>query len=511
MDKLKSLQRHTAAFTFLLYLMCAIFAVAVGIAIGSTVTPLAGALSAMAIVLLGGILLSLSVASESIKPTEFLARAILHVSSENSTVAPPDLKSLPSGQEFFERLARIVYDNASGNKVATVDSENATATSGAMEKTLLWNSPLPIYALDKENKILFINNAGVEYGGLKDKECIGKPLYDVLSLSFAGENTLESWLAESHSERLTGSQTWDRVRLELDDNTVKQCDMAASFSKDNSDGVETIIVLFDHTARYTQDDRGASFVAMAVHELRTPLTIMRGYIEVFEDEIADKLDPEQAEFMRTMGAQAQSLSSFVNNIQNFTRIEDNQLSVEMKEDDWAAILESTLKDLEMRARVRHKTLKLEIDGTLPPVAVDHTTIKEVIINIVENSIKYTHNDEPIIIRACVKEENWVETTIEDKGIGIPTGLVGHIFDKFYRSHRSSKAVGGTGLGLYLSKAIVVAHGGQIWVKSKEGEGTTFGFTVPTAASVASELHSTDNAAIVRGAHGWIKNHSMYRG
>ncbi len=83
----------------------------------------------------------------------------------------------------------------------------------------------------------------------------------------------------------------------------------------------------------------------------------------------------------------------------------------------------------------------------------------------------------------------------------------HLFEKFYRSHRSRNQVGGTGLGLYLSKAIVDAHGGRLWVRSREGQGSTFGFTVQPYTNLADKQKNGDD--ITRGAHGWIKNHSLY--
>jgi two-component system sensor histidine kinase VicK len=86
----------------------------------------------------------------------------------------------------------------------------------------------------------------------------------------------------------------------------------------------------------------------------------------------------------------------------------------------------------------------------------------------------------------------------------------NLFDKFYRNHRTKTEVGGTGLGLFLCKSIIDAHGGQIWAKSKEGEGSTFGFTLVPYAKLADELKTGDNADITRTAHGWIKNHSLYR-
>ena len=507
MERLKRLKRHYTALSFLLYVIVAIVAGAAGIGVASSFGATAGVATALTIIVVGALLSSLAISNEAIKSTEFLTKAILHVSSEHSTVAAPDLMSVPADREFFESLATHVYDLAS----KSLNMSDSGETENNPQKAVLANMPLPMFALDSNNTVVYVNQAACEYAGMIDGECVGKRLFDIIKLSFASDNSLEEWLKSSSTEKLTGTQSWDRVRLERKDGKVVQCDLAVRFNKDNPEGVEAVVLLFDHTQRYTQDDRGASFVAMAVHELRTPLTVMRGYIEVFEDEIADKLDAEQAEFMRTMSAQAQQLSSFVNNIQNFTRIEDGQFTVDPKEDDWVKILESTLADLELRARVRHKVLKLEVAPDLPHVAVDHTTIKEVLVNLIENAIKYTHSDDPIMIRSYLKDPNTVETVIEDKGIGIPESLIGHIFDKFYRSHRSSKAVGGTGLGLFLSKAIVTAHGGQIWVKSKEGEGTTFGFTVPTVNGLATVTPAADNGDIVKGAHGWIKNHTMYRG
>jgi signal transduction histidine kinase len=82
--------------------------------------------------------------------------------------------------------------------------------------------------------------------------------------------------------------------------------------------------------------------------------------------------------------------------------------------------------------------------------------------------------------------------------------------KFYRDHRNRAQIGGTGLGLYLSKAIIDAHGGNLWVRSKEGQGSTFGFTLIPYSQLTEELRKTGNTEIVRSAHGWVKNHSLYR-
>lgn len=463
----------------------------------------------------GTILLDICLTKPLLSSTEFLARAILHVSSEQSGTPPPDAKTIKASREFMERLAGYVYDMSSKGvmnqypQTAGAEITEQRPISGTFDP--LKTTPLPYFIIGKDKTIIDASQCSYTYLNTTTDKVIGKPLYDVLKLAFSSDDTLDNWLEFTEKKSVTGSRTWDRVKLILADGSMKQLDLAAHYSKNDSQNQELAVILFDHSEKYGRDDSGASFVSMAVHELRTPLTIMRGYIEVFEDELADKLDSEQTEFLRNLSVQAQQLGSFVSNIQNLARIEENALELQLKQENWSEVLGSALNDMEVRAKVRHKTIKRNIPDDLPLVGVDRVTIYEVIVNIVENAIKYTHTDAPIIVSVSVKDNNWVETTIQDHGIGIPDGLLGHIFDKFYRSHRSSKSVGGTGLGLYIAKTIVEAHGGEVWVKTKEGEGSTFGFTIPTYESVASQANSSDNNAIERRAHGWIKNHTLYRG
>ncbi len=476
-----------------------------------------------AVLVIGTALVSVGLAGPYLATTEFLARAILHVSSEQADTAAPNTKSIKASKEFMERLASYVYDMSSAsvmsqyptkqlahaspnNQSSSVAPQTATSSIDSMKM-----SPVPFFIINKSREVISASQSGLAFIDIGAGNIIGKKFYDLLRFSFPSNDTLDSWLSFTESKSVTASRSWDRVKVITPNEKTKQVDMSVRFSKDDSNGNEITIVLFDQTEKYGQDDAGASFVSMAVHELRTPLTIMRGYIEVFEDELEGKLDSEQSEFLRNLSVQAQQLGSFVSNIQNLARIEANALELQLKSDNWSEVLGTTLNDMDMRARVRHKTIERDIADNMPAVGVDRTTIYEVIVNIVENAIKYTHSDAPIKVSSYLKNDDWIETTVEDRGIGIPDGLLGHVFDKFYRSHRSSKSVGGTGLGLYISKTIVEAHGGEIWVKTKEGVGSTFGFTIPTYSSIASQANSSDNNSIERSAHGWIKNHTLYRG
>lgn len=165
--------------------------------------------------------------------------------------------------------------------------------------------------------------------------------------------------------------------------------------------------------------------------------------------------------------------------------------------------------MRLRAQVHNKTIEVNIQPNLPTVALDRVSIQEVINNLLDNAIKYSGEAEKqIIVSTRLNKEGLVETSVQDFGVGMPNNVVQNLFEKFYRNHRTQAQFGGSGLGLYLSKAIISAHGGQIGVTSKEGQGSTFSFTLLPYSQLADELK--DNKEITRSAHGWIKNHSMYR-
>lgn len=371
--------------------------------------------------------------------------------------------------------------------------------------------PLPLIVLDKEQTILFANKAAGTYLKREAAEMIGQNVYSVLDMSFPATPTFDKWLEEAKTNKAVATKRWEHVKAAIPaENITRQFDLAAYFNQANPEGYETLLVLFDHTKQYEQDDQGLSFVALAVHELRSPVTILRGYIEAFEEELDGKLTPELTDFMHKMKASAQKLSSFINNILDVSRIENDKLTLKLHEESWPEIVKDAVDDISLRARLQGVEIEVAIADDLPTVGVDKVGIYEVISNLLDNAIKYSGESKKIIISAQLSKEGLVETTVQDFGVGIPVGVVPSLFEKFYRSHRSKEQVGGTGLGLYLSKTIVEAHGGHIWVQSKEGQGSVFGFTVVPYAQLA-ETSKADNKDIVRGAHGWIKNHSLYRG
>ncbi len=466
----------------------------------------------MTVVVLAGLSVAITTiisgmaASYVLDPLRALHDAIVHIAPASTAVQAPNLNKLQLGRELVTSLALQVYQFASQQN----GTEQAEHRKGLIQAAnVVEHLPLPLFVFNKEQQVTNSSNSALEYCQLESSQLFGRPLYESLNLEFPSEQTLEAWLNDCQKNKITDTQTWERVRVTLPDESVRQCDIAAYYNRDNPSGTEFILTLFDRTAIYDQDDTSLSFVALAVHELRTPLTMLRGYIEVFQDELEGKLDPEMEGFMHKMSYSAQSLSTFINNILNVSRVESNQLVLHLREEKWDDVIKTATADLQLRAQVHGKTLEFHIADNLPTVAADRVSIGEVITNLIDNAMKYGGESKQIVISASLRKDGLIETTVQDFGVGIPNSVLPNLFEKFYRNHRTRAQIGGSGLGLYLCKAIVTAHSGQIWAQSTEGQGSTFGFTLLPYDQLAEE-QKTGNNDIVRGAHGWIKNHSLYR-
>lgn len=469
------------------------------------------------VMLLGSLLLAvclslgimLLVSGAALQPLGALWQLILHLSPSDHGVSAPQLDSLHFGRELVASLSAQVYQFA--DVTSRTAAESRQQASDLSRNFVAQNLPLPLIVLDANETITFANEAAAQYLGLKSPDIIGKNVYMILDMSFPSEATFDSWLKTVKTKNATAVSSWQRVRLTVrDDRPERLFDLAAYYNRDNPAHNETMLVLFDHTKQYSQDDQAVSFIALSVHELRTPLTLLRGYIEVFEEEVDTSGNAELADFMEKMRAQAEQLMAFVNNILNVARVDNNQLELHLEEAPWPDILNQAIKALALRAKVRGIRLHCHLATDLPSVGVDRISIVEVINNLVDNAIKYSGSSQLIEIETHLTQDGLVETTVEDYGVGIPSGVMPNLFTKFYRDHRNRAQIGGTGLGLYLSKAIVNAHGGNLWVRSKEGQGSTFGFTLVPFARLAADAKQTGNQDLVRGAYGWIKNHSLYR-
>ncbi len=445
----------------------------------------------------------------SIRPLEMIWQAVWHVSPGKSNTPAPNLESVKAGRELVSAVVNQVYEMASSAPTVGVDAASTGDSTGTTPSKLIEAMPLPVLILDKNWNVTLANDAACTYLQRTRENVLGKGINDVMHMAFRGDDTFDSWLKTTSENKAVATHSWEQVKLTGVEGTSKKFDLAASYSRDNSEGNEVVLVLFDKSGAYDVQEQATSYVALAVHELRTPLTMLRGYIELFEDELGDQLSVEHKEFMRKMSVSAQSLAAFVSNILNVARIDEDQFVLSLHEANWKDVLTEIVQNLEIRAQVKGKQLQLEIADDLPTVGIDKISMYEVVNNLVDNAIKYSGQSSNVVIQASVGKQGLIETTVTDYGDGMPQNVLNGLFTKFYRSHRSKNAVSGSGLGLYLVKTIVKAHGGDVWVKSKEGEGSTFGFSLQPFSQIAQNNKSGGDG-IERQASGWIKNHSLYR-
>ena len=206
------------------------------------------------------------------------------------------------------------------------------------------------------------------------------------------------------------------------------------------------------------------------------------------------------------------LSSYVNNILNAAKYDRKHLRLHLSEERITDIYKTISDDMQLRASAQNRLLVIDIPDTLPTVAADNNAVGEVLGNLIDNAIKYS-NEGGLVHVTAHATPGFVEVAVIDRGIGIPVSVMPNLFHKFYRSHRSRETIAGTGIGLYISKAIVSSHGGTITARSVENEGSTFSFTLPIYDSVADKLKSggDNNQSLIEHGSGWIRNHSLYRG
>lgn len=464
------------------------------------------------IILLGvavifGIIFGLITGKVITKPTRYIAQAILHVSPSEHLVAAPNPDELRLGKELVGVLSRQVYSYAT---VAQTTLENPGQE--ALPPTFLDQLPVATFGIDEKGIITLANNKGLEL--LKVDKIVGEEFSKYIQLTTAEttETPVIEWLSQNRQSGVTSLQTWQKLELRsLNEGMLGYFDVAISFNKHSASGIETVITLYDHSEAYTEETAAISFIALAVHELRTPITILRGYIEAFDEELGTNATPETIDYLKKMNASAQGLTTFISNLLNVAKINQNQLSLTLTEGNWNKVLPEIIDGLRNKAAVNGKQIELRMQPDLPTVAIDRLTIGEVITNLIDNAIKYSPEEaRDITVISKISSEGLIETTVEDHGVGIPTAIMPNLFNKFSRNHRNQARIGGTGLGLYLSKAIVTAHKGNIWASSKENEGSTFGFTLIPYDQLAKDDQTGNNGDIVQTPHGWIKNHSMQR-
>lgn len=435
-------------------------------------------------------------------PFKNLLNAIVHAAGEPTSTPLPNPNSTPYAGIGFKKVLQTVYELSGKSDTPEPESTKKSMHYEILDRAL--NSTKTGFAiLNHHGKILYANKAApikVTTRGLEE-----------FQLNFVHDKTLDEWLIECEAHDVHAERTWRRVSNKLPGEEDRRIfDIVASYQKGSS--AEVVLTFIDYTDQYMPEEEELDFIAFAAHELRGPITVIRGYLDVLDDELGDQIEEDQKMLLGRLTVSASRLSSYINNILNASRYDRRHLKVHLSEDSIAHIYATISDDMELRAAAQQRLLSVDIPENLPTIAADHGSISEVLGNLIDNGIKYSHEGGTVHISAEAKGE-FVEVSVRDEGIGMPTSVVSNLFHKFYRSHRSRETIAGTGIGLYICKAFIESHGGTISVRSAEGEGSTFVFSLPIFSTIADKLASDKNSneEFIRKKEGWIKNHSMYRG
>jgi len=244
------------------------------------------------------------------------------------------------------------------------------------------------------------------------------------------------------------------------------------------DGKESGIVTIIHDVTHERevDRMKTEFISTAAHELRTPLTSIQGFSELLlmRDDFTEK---ERKKYLEYINKQSAGLAVIINDILDVSRIESGK-SINL--DKKVCRLGDDIKQIVsyFESTAQHHTIELELPEKALELLCDKDKMSQVFSNLLSNAIKFSPEGGAIKVKAEVIGDQY-HFSIQDEGTGITPEEVEKIFDKFYRIDASDTAIGGTGLGTTIVKQIVEAHGGEVWVESELGKGTTVRFTIPT--------------------------------
>lgn len=443
-----------------------------------------------------------------LKPTHDLINLILKLKTQDQVVDVPKSKLFDYDESGLTKLMQYVYDLKISNSLLTQQQDNkADKDTTKLPLFLLQSldaSNVGIAILDHHQKIIYANEAAPVKHGIDDEL--------EFCLQFRGKDTIANWIKSLSEKAIRAEKVWQRITNTRNgsDEEPKYYDLIASYTNGNLG--ETIVVVIDRTETYKVDEEELDFVAFAAHELRGPITIIRGYLDIMSEELSPQLTAEYQNLFNRMIVSANRLSGYINNILNVSKYDQQHLQLVLGEIKVGDIFDAIIDDITLRASSQQRLLSVNIPSNLPTVAADISSISEVFTNLVDNAIKYSNEGGSVEINAR-RNGDTVEIDVTDHGIGMPPNVMANLFSKFYRSHRTSGNVGGTGIGLYISRAIVESHDGNISVRSAEGEGSTFTVSLPTFDSIKDKLrlNQNSNSEFIRhSSSGWIRNHGKIR-
>lgn len=324
-----------------------------------------------------------------------------------------------------------------------------------------------LMVFDGDQKVSIVNTQAESFFGVKEKELYGKKFSELSDFpSFVP-------LIDLLGEDIKGVF---RKEITLKENLILEIDAIPVAIGEN---VQYMVILHDVTREKMVERMKTEFVSISAHQLRTPLAAIKWTLKMILDGDVGEINKEQRDYLEKTYLSNERMIDLINDLLDVTRIEEGRYLYKLVPTDIDLVVQLVVNSY--KEEIERKGIKIKFDSfgkKIPKIMVDVEKIKLAVQNLIENAIKYTPNRGSIEVnlRANKKE---VELSVKDTGVGIPEDQKSRIFTKFFRGSNVVRIdTEGSGLGLFISKNIIEAHGGRIWFDSEEGVGTTFYFTLP---------------------------------
>lgn len=386
--------------------------------------------------------------------------------------------------EFARRMSRGKFDCRA--KVGSNDEIDALAGAlNQMAKTVEEKVRLISEGKSKLEAVLASMTSGVIFIDRKGRVNLVNPAAEQF-LSFTGEKSIglphdalirHPELSATINKALKSKQV---VEQEIKINSPQETTLEVIISpivNNEGDFTGVVAVLHDITEMRQVERMRKDFVANVSHELKTPVTSIKGFTETLLDGAMEDRETCR-EFVEIIDSEADRLKRLIQDLLELSKIEAGQVELRRSPADVSSIIRSTV--LKLQGQIKKAGLKLELTLPETPViaAIDLDIVQQVLVNLVDNAVKYTPAGGRIEIEVADREQDIV-VWVRDTGLGIPPEDVDRVFERFYRVDKTrSREQGGTGLGLSIVKHLVDIHGGTVGVNSKPGQGSEFFFTLP---------------------------------
>jgi len=379
--------------------------------------------------------------------------------TQSLTVLIQDVTDQVRARREIENLAAMMAE-----RTARLDSILGSMTDG------LW-----VY--DANGKVVDVNQAALNMFGLASTaEAIEHGSFEKLALRDSDGRLIASH-EMPQARAFSGQTVPDYLAIGRHLITGRDLDLSIAAAPIESRGiVGAVMVIRDITALQELDRKKDEFLSVASHELRTPLTTIKGYTQLLSQTVDELASDERATYINAVLGEIERMMGLISELLDVSRIETNRLQIHPQPIRWVDFIEGRVTAF----RVQHPSRNLRFSAGAAGTAVvaDPDRMRQVIDNLLSNALKYSADGTDIDVNVHV-DDGSVLTAVSDQGIGIPRDEIPQLFERFHRARNvSSRYYGGLGLGLYIARAIIEAHGGAITVESEEGRGSTFTLRLP---------------------------------